>query len=200
MYIYVNVGRSFISCVFVCGKQGNGRRGKTFEKLPLWAFGPSWARPLWARPGPHGPGPYGPGSFGPPGRTSLGLPWPGPYGTPWALMGRALMDLPGRLWAGPLWAALGPYGPGPYGPGPHAPPGPILLNSSLARWSKVINASSTYIYIYICIYIYIYTYMYIYMYIYVYMYIHICWNRGSGSTEPKLVTRGSGCWLTRAVA
>ena len=30
----------------------------------------------------------------------------------WALMGQALMGHPGTLWAGPLWATLGPYGPG----------------------------------------------------------------------------------------
>ena len=39
-------------------------------------------------------------------------------------MGRALMGLPGPLWAQPYWASLDPYGPplGPYGPGPHGPP------------------------------------------------------------------------------
>ena len=48
------------------------------------------------------------------GRALVGPPGPfgpGPYGRPWALMGRALiglpwalMGLPGPLWAGPLWA------------------------------------------------------------------------------------------------
>ena len=96
-----------ISCVFVCGKQGNGRRGKHIKHVLwvpglLWA-GPLWAVPLWAGPlcaplGPYGPGPCGP----PPGPYGLRLYWP-----PWALMGRAVM------------VSLGPYGPGPYGP-----PGP----------------------------------------------------------------------------
>ena len=57
------------------------------------------------------------------GRALLRAPL-GPYGPPWALVGRALMGPPGPLWAGPLWAPRGPYGPGPYGPGPCGPPGP----------------------------------------------------------------------------
>ena len=48
---------------------------------------------LWASLGPYGPGPCG----------------LGPYGPPWALMGRALMGRslmgpPGPLWAGPIRA------------------------------------------------------------------------------------------------
>ena len=65
------MGETFISCVFVCRKQGNGRRGKSNIKMSVgpWALvgcalmgrglvgqalmgppGPSWARPLWAGP------------------------------------------------------------------------------------------------------------------------------------------------------
>ena len=52
------VGETFISCVFVCGKQGNARRGKNIKCLVRpWALvgpygppGPLWAGPLWAGP------------------------------------------------------------------------------------------------------------------------------------------------------
>ena len=45
MYIYIYVGETFISRVFVCGKQGNGRRGE-IETNVLWVSGPLWAGPL----------------------------------------------------------------------------------------------------------------------------------------------------------
>ena len=61
-----------------------------FDHDSLWALmGPPGARALMGPLGPYGPGPYGP---------------------PWALMGRALMGLA-------LMGPLGPYGPGPNGPG-----------------------------------------------------------------------------------
>ena len=55
--------------------------------------------------------------YGPP----LGPYGPGPYGLPWALMGRALMGRalmgpPGPSWAGPLWAPLGSVGRAVVGP------------------------------------------------------------------------------------
>ena len=58
---------------------------------PPWALmGQAlWAVPLWASLGPCGPGPYEPGHFG-----SLGHYGPG-------TCGRALMGLPGPLWARP---------------------------------------------------------------------------------------------------
>ena len=80
-------------------------------------------------------------SRGGPNRPPLGTHGPGPFGRPWALIGRALVGPPGLLWAplgpcGPAWALLGralvaslQAGPlwatlGPYGPGLKGPPGP----------------------------------------------------------------------------
>ena len=75
IYIYIYVGETFVSCVFVCGKQGNGRMGNIEQKCSV---GP-WAlvgRALmgWALMG-----------LAPVGTL-------GPYG------------LPGPFRAGPLWA------------------------------------------------------------------------------------------------
>ena len=41
----------------------------------------------------------------------------GPYG------------LPDPLWAGPLWALLGPYEPGPYGRGPYGAPWALMCRA-----------------------------------------------------------------------
>ena len=64
----------------------------------------------------------------------------GPYGPPWALVGRALMgrdlvDPPvilraGPLWAVLLWSPLGRYGPCPSGP-PWAPMGRAFMGRAL---------------------------------------------------------------------
>ena len=60
--------------------------------------------------------------------------WARPLWAPWAVVGRALVDLPGPLRARPFWASLGPCGllmgwalMGPLGPcglGPIGPSGP----------------------------------------------------------------------------
>ena len=96
--------------------------------------------------GPCGPGPYRPGPYGRPWalmcRALLGFMgctlW-----APWALMGRpimgrALMGVPGRLWAVPLWArllwaSLGPHGLGSYGPGPYGPPWALMARALMGR-------------------------------------------------------------------
>ena len=78
------MGETFIRCVFVCGKQGNGRRGKIKKCLVgPWAFvgraltgRALMGRALMSTLGPYGPGPwalmgplgpYAPGPYGPPG-------------------------------------------------------------------------------------------------------------------------------------
>ena len=99
MHIFIYIwSRLSLVISLVAESEGNGRRGKNIEELPLWAPGPLWA--------------------------SLASYWPGPYVHPWVLMGRALMDLPAREslgphgW-GPYWASLGAYGLGGSSPAFH---------------------------------------------------------------------------------
>ena len=80
------MGETFISCVFVCGKQGNGRRGKNIRKCLV---GP------WALVG----------------RALMGRALMGRALMGRALMGRALMGPPGPVRAGPLWAPRALTGP-----------------------------------------------------------------------------------------
>ena len=91
--IHTYVGETFISCVFVHGKQGNGRRGKNKKKCLVgpWAF---VGRALM-------------------GQALMGRALMGPALMGRALMGRALMGQP--LWGGPSqapWANFPFFSPG----------------------------------------------------------------------------------------
>ena len=89
-------------------------------------------------------------------------PWPcGPammprspapsWAGPWSPCGPS-----GPLWAGPLWALVGPLGP--YGPGLCGPPGPLwapVLESACCPSNLGPRRLASF-YNYICVYIYIY--------------------------------------------
>ena len=170
MYICnVYVGETFIGCVFICRKQGKGRRRNPPQK-GLWVPGPLWAGFLWALLCPCGSGPCGPplalvgwAHAGPP--RSL---WARPLWPPWALWARTLwaslalcapgpFDPPGPFWAGPLWAPLGPrglVGPlraplGPCGPGPCGPTWALVGRPLRAPWALMGRVEHIYIYVYV---------------------------------------------------
>ena len=94
---------------------------------------------------------------------------------------RALMSLPGPLWAWPFWASLGPYGPGPYwacralfGPA-WALMGPAVMGRALMAPLDIffdvspwpLGPKQLMSHPHICIYIHVHIYIYIYICIHI---------------------------------
>ena len=121
---------TFITCVFVRGKQGNGRRGKHITNMSCGSLG-------LCGPGPYGLGPYGPGPYG-----------LGPYGPPWALMGQALMGralmggalmgraLMGRALMAP-WSNLFLFSPQAAGPKQLMSHPHMVIFSDVSHWCRI---------------------------------------------------------------